>query len=535
MALSEDVISHAQNMADVTAMKRVNLLPTGGSYLGPLVQSCIGINNEFSVDQMTNAAKQLHMTNGSHEEQESALVAKVSKFTVNILNTARNTVVPEVKDLLEAVATAEKQKAEQINDHEYTIEMVEVPVVFSDGYFIESVTRRALVQQRDVGDITDAQLSAAYAFINTVRSTLPKAEVDALALTGDPTLDEKLSKYYGERSFSKASNDSLNPRRSKDDLLRYIAVDGILNGRNTVVTDMLTDEDVRLSLIRLRNQLSVKVYRLSEDFKASVSSGNITVKPKVYEAISSVAPNIPGRVVIYVHGPRYRTWLKEQGSTEALLGAAIQNAGNEAALYLGYVDKALKEDPESLVKTYTDTLRTNLVKSESQFPKIVTRTLRDYGNKNISEIHESETDRKRIQMAFNDLLRNPIKGREELRNYVLKAVICVHGLSDDVCYVLEQMELASTESEAVAEDKEELLVCARIIATSRLIGKWLASQTTVETGGYSNFKDVMQTSAVAISLGSRVMKEVLSSYLTPSDKLVTDDLIAAAYEAELGL
>lgn len=452
---------YAEHVSSNAIMNNKVLRPKGGSPMTALVGAIAGINEVGSTDEIIKLSDTLNSSNGTHTEIQDDVATNVAKSISTIINVARNVVNPKIKESLDAVNAFKESLVQGTVGALPLVQQVELDDVFKDDMFNEMI---GLYNETNV--VFDAQ--KLYEILRVLDGAFTPEECAEIVKTGSSRLDDKVSKYLGDKIESvnylcDMINTPIEKLSMRELVLAFMSLTGLSNERIEKFSHIVTDSGDANQILSYKAIVGRRLNTLVARLVEAVKGGSLILPV----GIEPVRDN-----VVYVLGKTYRDWVqKDGGSPEAVMGYGL--AMRESNGLNSSNAEGLKAEPAKYVQElekyhrHMDTIR--ITKTVENVPRVISEYLAGVVLKSDLDDNAKAALQERIIAAS----KKPYFGNSDLTHYLRDFVCSVYTEGDDVKTVLIEID------NILVEHPD--LDYAVYVAINRVVARWIVEEM-IEVG-----------------------------------------------------
>lgn len=476
--LSMKTVRKASDLCDALSFSNRNLHPKAHTPISALMESVQGVDNTLTGEDLVRRSQFQNTVEGTHTELESAVAKQVARIIEAIQRRARTEINPKIKEIIEVI-TQEREEQARASAGEYRIEMIDIAPVFRDPIMDVYLKGGAELDY----NLSNADKNHAEELLIQILDSISDTERLDLITSGSTAFDAKVSTYLAEYDASNAQLKSgLVFTNLPSMLASLLTITSLLNGRLDKASAFLNGDEDRTVMLRVRNVLVARISRGLEAIDSATRRGDLLWKGTMTPGLASTneeAPTIERRV-IRVLGPNYRSWVKGQGSPEALYGFYARHGDRVPSVAQ---IKELRDAPEQFLVDYQVRQRTATLKAQANdhrtVQQVTQRLCRQHILDHIEDLEGADVDATRTRLMENlaEARKLPyISERDvDILQYVRSIVCRVWAPESDVEMVLCEMDRVSElQDEGLSE--EQAVQQARYLTFMRLAARWVVAQ-----------------------------------------------------------
>lgn len=472
--LKQTAINHALTIANSATARGLSLSSLPGTPLAALTTTTSCCETEdfrrAPAEAMMAASETSQLKMHDHAQEEYELAKNIRIFLeTKVLRTIQEELTPLIREIRAEVSRQRVEIAEQ-NALGIDIVMHDANSVYSSAYIEQNVMNSSLKRQSNRGvqerirsmlmsEMTDEQI------IETMKTVSNEVNIKAAEL-----LVSTEGKYTLMRPTER--NGILDVFVSHNDLLSYLFLRGVQNDQHPYVKsgDMTSEQRVDIA-----GAVSAYQWALSEKMSMLDKMAKDT-RVWLYA----------GEKEIHVIGSRYLRWLEEEGNTkEAVIGAVDRFGSNapEALNDPSQIEELMKYYQHAVARSETKIRSTSDTTVETTTEQMIIRHFHEEAK--ISEVAEEtlKDDIRATREYFRYCRKDPL---EVDATFISRAVCRTVGRGLDAEMILSEMQYY-LESE---ENQDATVHTALQYALARLLGRYMAKQTIIETAGNGDFSAV---------------------------------------------
>ena len=462
--ISTASLAAAKELSSIAEYSNVKLSPLGSTGLEIVY---LTLANSVSNNTLEDIIKQSSVpgsTIGIHCEEEEILANKAAKIMGNIINIAKNTIIPHCNEVLRRIEEKEAQsKLAEVNLLG-NIKMVAVPKLFSDVMFLDLI--------KDYTDIKPRPFNNLLSILYKIEQKTDNDLIRDIIKTNIANVDIKVEAFLNGYDFfnllvdlrSSRSVTDVSSLTLKGAIYLFLLLNGIQNSQSDIITAILNEDETKYLVSSIRASCAGSINRNIKKITDCISKGDLLVRTNLFSNYVIEDPSYRQNTLV-VYEENFKKWVsKNNGSPEAALGFLSEYGGVSSIS----AESDLKNNAEKYVGVYENKLKYAKTKGILENVKVVKEAINCYLDDLVR--NEEPENKAVLRNRINKAMEHEYAGKSELKHYILKVLCRVFVDGDDVHKLLIEMDsLLTSERDMTSEE-------ALYIGSIRLIGRWVARQ-----------------------------------------------------------